>query len=48
MKTNFRGLNALLVVEIARKKPMKAKGIAKIVCANNTNDKYFFIEPVIE
>jgi hypothetical protein len=28
---------------MARKKPIKANGIAKIVWANNTREKYFFI-----
>jgi hypothetical protein len=30
-------------VVTAKKKPIKAKGIANMVCEKVTNDKYFFI-----
>ena len=31
------------LVIVAKKKPMMAKGNVKIMCANKTNEKYFFI-----
>jgi hypothetical protein len=40
---SFSQLNSCPVTEMARKKPIKANGIAKIVWANNTREKYFFI-----
>jgi hypothetical protein len=30
-------------VVTAKKKPMKAKGIAKMVCEKVTNERYFFM-----
>jgi hypothetical protein len=36
-------LNSCPVIEMARKKPINANGIAKTVWANNTREKYFFI-----
>jgi hypothetical protein len=36
-------LNSSSVFEIARKNPINAKGIAKMVWANNTREKYFFM-----
>jgi hypothetical protein len=43
MKTNFIQLKELSVVVSAKKKPIKANGMAKIVCAKRTNERYFFI-----
>ena len=36
-------LNSCSVFAIARKNPINAKGIAKMVWANNTREKYFFM-----
>jgi hypothetical protein len=43
MSNSLNQLNSRSVLEIARKKPMRAKGRAKIVWANNTREKYFFM-----
>lgn len=43
MKTSFIQLNVFSVVLRARKKPMKAKGIANMVWAKSTSERYFFI-----
>jgi len=40
---NFNHEKLADVVLIARKKPMKANGIAKMVCEKVTNERYFFI-----
>ena len=43
IKRSLSQLNSCSVLEIARKNPINANGIAKMVCANNTKEKYFFI-----
>ena len=41
--TKSNQLNGFAVVVTPKKKPIKAKGMAKIECANKTSEKYFFI-----
>ncbi|EDM35828.1 hypothetical protein PBAL39_06601 [Pedobacter sp. BAL39] len=41
--TNSHQLKGLEVVVTPRKKPIIAKGNAKIEWANSTNEKYFFM-----
>lgn len=43
IKSNFIQENGAIVVFIAKKKPIKAKGIANMVCEKVTNERYFFI-----
>ena len=43
IKVNFNQENEAFVVFIAKKKPIKANGIANMVCEKVTNEKYFFI-----
>src|SRR5690606_9483888 len=44
IKTNNFQSNWKPVVFIAKKNPIIAKGSAKILCANSTNDIYFFMD----
>lgn len=43
MSTNNIQLKGWLVVCTAKKKPINAKGIAKMLCAKRTKERYFFI-----
>jgi len=44
MSANDSQLKEYEVVLSAKKKPMQAKGNAKIVCAKSTNETYFLIK----
>jgi hypothetical protein len=43
MSKSLYHLNSCSVLETARKKPINAKGRAKMVWANSTREKYFFM-----
>ena len=43
ISTNFSQSKRAVVVVTAKKKPIKANGMANMVCAKVTRDKYFFI-----